>query len=45
VEIGAILKEKDDTEKVKDFNQLILNIFNIGTGNMLKEKNVLTWSK
>ena len=45
MEIGAILEEKDVTEMVDDFNQMILNIFNIGSGNMLKKNNVLTWSK
>lgn len=42
VEIGPI--EKHDIEIVDDFNQLILDIFNVASGNMLKEGNTLTWN-
>lgn len=31
-------------EKVNKFNQLIVDVFNAGAGNMLKEKNILTWN-
>lgn len=41
VEIGAI--EKIGNEKVDDFNQMVLDIFNTAAGNMLKEGNTLTW--
>lgn len=41
VEIGAI--EKIGIEKVDNFNQMVLDIFNMAAGNMLKEGNVLTW--
>jgi len=42
VEIGPIVKTGID--KVDDFNQMVLDIFNTGAGNMLKEKNTLTWN-
>lgn len=42
VEIGAI--EKTGIQKVDDFNQMVLDIFNLAAGNMLKEGNVLTWN-
>ncbi|BDS11226.1 transthyretin-like family protein [Aureispira anguillae] len=42
VEIGAI--EKTGVEKVDKFNQFVMDIFNIASGNMLKEGNVLTWN-
>ena len=42
VEIGAVVKTGID--KVDKFNQLIVDIFNTGAGNMLKEGNVLTWN-
>lgn len=42
VEIGPIKKTGDDT--VDSFNQLILDLFNTGSGNMLKEGNILTWN-
>jgi hypothetical protein len=41
VEIGAI--EKTGIEKVDDFNQMVLDIFNMAGGNMLQEGNILTW--
>lgn len=41
VEIGPIVKT--GVEKVDEFNQLILDVFNLGAGNMLKNGNVLTW--
>ncbi len=31
-------------EKVNKFNQLIVDVFNAGAGNMLKQGNVLTWN-
>ncbi|PCH98009.1 MAG: hypothetical protein COB85_02320 [Bacteroidetes bacterium] len=42
VQIGSIVKTK--SEKVNKFNQDVLDIFNLGAGNMLKEGNVLTWN-
>lgn len=42
VEIGPIVKT--GVEEVDKFNQMVLDIFNIGSGNMLKEGNTLTWN-
>lgn len=42
VEIGPI--EKTNHEIVDTFNQKVLDIFNLGSGNMLKAGNVLTWN-
>lgn len=42
VEIGPIVKT--GIEKVDHFNQAVLDIFNIGSGNMLKDGNTLTWN-
>ena len=42
VEIGPI--KKTNIEIVDKFNQLVLDIFNTASGNMLKEGNVLTWN-
>lgn len=42
VEIGSIVKT--GVKKVDDFNHLIMHIFNIASGNMLKEGNTLTWN-
>lgn len=42
VRIGSIIKKNN--EKVDKFNQLILDIFNIASGNMLKKDNILTWN-
>ncbi|MCL6417708.1 hypothetical protein MIB92_18760 [Aestuariirhabdus sp. Z084] len=42
VEIGPI--EKVDHPLVDDFNQLIMDVFNLGSGNMLQPSNVLTWN-
>jgi hypothetical protein len=42
VEIGAIIETGFDV--VDKFNQLVLDIFNIASGNMLKKGNVLTWN-
>ncbi|MFT6512859.1 MAG: hypothetical protein ACJAX1_001431 [Neolewinella sp.] len=42
VEIGAI--KKTNIEKVDKFNQLILDIFNTASGNMLQQGNTLTWN-
>lgn len=41
VQIGPI--EKTGHDVVDTFNQKVLDIFNIGSGNMLKAGNVLTW--
>lgn len=41
VQIGPIVPT--GVEKVDKFNQLVLDVFNIGSGNMLKNGNVLTW--
>jgi hypothetical protein len=42
VQIGAI--EPTEFEVVNEFNQLILDIFNTASGNMLQNGNVLTWN-
>jgi len=42
VEIGPI--RKTGVEKVDKFNQFIMDIFNVASGNMLKEGNTLTWN-
>jgi len=42
VEIGPIKPTDDD--RVNRFNQTILNLFNIASGDMLKNGNVLTWN-
>lgn len=42
VEIGGI-RPTNDT-KLDSFNQYILDIFNIGSGNMLQNGNVLSWN-
>lgn len=42
VEIGPIVKT--DVEVVDKFNQLVLDIFNTASGNMLKDGNILTWN-
>ncbi|MEM9539366.1 MAG: hypothetical protein AAGA60_07620 [Cyanobacteria bacterium P01_E01_bin.42] len=42
VQIGGIVPTGDST--VNTFNQKVLELFNIATGNMLLEKNILTWN-
>ena len=42
VQIGKI--KPTGVEKVDKFNQLVLDIFNTGGGNMLKEGNILYWN-
>lgn len=42
VQIGAIIPTGDS--KVDEFNQTILDILNMKSGNMLQENNVLTWN-
>lgn len=42
VEIGAI--KLTGVSKVDEFNQAILDIFNLAAANMLKEHNVLSWN-
>lgn len=42
VEIGSIVKTNDKV--VDDFNKIIMKAFNIATGNMLQQGNVLTWN-
>ncbi len=42
VEIGEI--EKKNNAIVDEFNQLVMDGFNIGSGNMLAPTNVLTWN-
>ena len=44
VQIGKIETKSNEAEIVKDFNQLILDLFNAAMGNMLKEGNTLTWN-
>lgn len=42
VEIGPIKKTGD--KMVDDFNNLIMEVFNMASGNMLKSGNLLTWN-
>jgi hypothetical protein len=42
VQIGAIVKT--GYPEVDDFNQMVLDLFNLGSGNMLKKDNILTWN-
>ena len=42
VEIGPIVKT--DSDVVNKFNQLVLDVFNTASGNMLKNGNILTWN-
>jgi len=42
VQIGPIVKH--ESEIVNKFNQLVLDIFNTASGNMLKDGNILTWN-
>lgn len=42
VEIGPIKKINDPV--VDDFNTLVMDVFNLGAGNMLQSGNVLTWN-
>ena len=42
VEIGAI--KKTDNELVDHFNQLVMDIFNLASGNMLQPGNTLSWN-
>ncbi len=42
VEIGSPVKT--GVEKVDDFNQLVMDIINAASGNMLAKGNVLTWN-
>jgi len=42
VEIGRMVPTND--EKLDKFNQYFLDIFNLGTGNMLQKGNVLSWN-
>jgi len=48
VQIGAIIKNEgisdENTGVVDAFNELILGLFNVSTGNMLKRKNILSWN-
>jgi len=42
VEIGPI--EKTGNSTVDEFNQLVMDAFNVGSGNLLTPGNVLTWN-
>lgn len=42
VEIGSI--EKTGVDEVDKFNQFVMDIFNLASGNMLKKGNTLTWN-
>ena len=42
VQIGPIIKTGYPV--VDEFNQLIMDVFNMGSGNMLQSENVLTWN-
>jgi hypothetical protein len=41
VEIGPI---KKTNTRVDEFNQLVMDLFNLGSGNLLQPGNVLTWN-
>ena len=42
VEIGPIVKK--DSALVNEFNQLVMDFFNLASGNMLQPGNVLSWN-
>ena len=42
VKIGEI--KKTGEEVVDDFNRLVMDAFNLGSGNLLKPGNILTWN-
>lgn len=42
VQIGPI--KKTGYKEVDKFNQFVLDVFNTGSGNMLKDGNILTWN-
>lgn len=42
VQIGSI--KKTGYPLVDEFNQLIMDVFNLGSGNMLQKNNILTWN-
>jgi hypothetical protein len=42
VEMGPL--KKTGVAKVDDFNQLMLDVFNLGAGNLLRQGNVLSWN-
>ena len=42
VQIGPIIKT--NYEAVDNFNQRVLDLFNMASGNMLQEKNILSWN-
>jgi hypothetical protein len=42
VEIGPIVKTNDPT--VDQFNQLVMDLFNLASGNLLEDGNVLSWN-
>ncbi|MFT5807406.1 MAG: hypothetical protein ACI9LG_001697 [Moritella dasanensis] len=42
VQIGTIIKT--GYPEVDDFNQFVMDVFNLGSGNMLQVENVLTWN-
>jgi hypothetical protein len=42
VGIGEIVKTGDDF--VDTFNQLVMNLFNLGSGNLLQPKSILAWN-
>jgi hypothetical protein len=42
VEIGPILPSGN--EMVDEFNRMVMDIFNLATGNLLAYKNILTWN-
>ena len=44
VQIGKIEYNHTEPEIVREFNQLIFDLFNMAMGNMLKEGNILTWN-
>jgi hypothetical protein len=46
VQIGAIKKQEKGFSRavVNKFNQLVIDVFNLASGNLLKDGNVLSWN-
>ena len=48
VQIGDVMKNEgvsdENKEMVDDFNQMLVNVYNTNCGNMLRQKNVLSWN-
>ena len=42
-QVGPIKHRPNASQMTKDFNELVLALFNFGSGNMAKYKNILSW--